>query len=121
MTTTKMFWLRKGEFPAPRYTGMTRQLGVALLFTLCLGLGAASSVFSPPAAAQPAAAATVNINGADVQTLAKGLSGVGQARATEIVRHREAYGPFASIEELTEVKGISTATLEKNRAVITLE
>ena len=65
--------------------------------------------------------ATVNINTADAQTLAANLKGVGEARAMEIVRYREAYGPFASAEELTEVKGIGKSTLDINREVITLE
>ncbi len=63
----------------------------------------------------------VNINTADAQTLAASLKGVGEARALEIVRYREAYGPFASAEELTEVKGIGKSTLDMNRDVITLE
>ena len=67
------------------------------------------------------AASTVNINSADVQTLAASLKGVGESRAMEIVRYRETYGPFASAEELTEVKGIGKSTLDKNRDVITLE
>ncbi len=73
-----------------------------------------------PEAAEPAAA-TVNINAADAQTLAANLKGVGEAKAAEIVRHRETFGPFASAEELTEVKGIGQSTLDMNRNVITLE
>ena len=65
--------------------------------------------------------ARVNINTADAQTLAATLKGVGEVRAMEIVRYREAYGPFASAEELTEVKGIGKSTLDMNREVITLE
>jgi competence protein ComEA len=72
-------------------------------------------------AADKPAATTVNINSADAQTLASALKGVGEARAAEIVRHRETYGPFASAEELTEVKGIGQSTLDMNRDVITLE
>jgi competence protein ComEA len=68
-----------------------------------------------------AEATRVNINTADAKTLAASLKGVGDARAMEIVRHREAYGPFASAEELTEVKGIGKATLEMNLDLITLE
>ncbi|MCB1696829.1 MAG: helix-hairpin-helix domain-containing protein [Pseudomonadales bacterium] len=71
--------------------------------------------------APPAVAATVNINTADAATLAAGLKGVGGARAQEIVRYREAYGPFKSADELTEVKGIGKSTLDDNRARITLE
>ena len=72
------------------------------------------------AAAKPAVT-QVNINTADAQTLAANLKGVGETRAQEIVRYREAYGPFASADELTEVKGIGKSTLDMNRDVITLE
>ena len=93
--------------------------------------GGACRAGSPSAIAQEqktAATATVdagpgrvNINSADAQTLATGLKGVGESRAMEIVRYREAYGPFASIDELAEVKGIGKSTLDSNRDVITLE
>jgi len=85
------------------------------------------AVIAPPQSASadeapaPAAAAQVNINKADAQTLAAGLKGIGQARAQEIVRYRETFGPCASAEELMEVKGIGQSTLNRNRAVITLE
>lgn len=72
-------------------------------------------------AAPATSAAKVNINTADAQALASGLKGVGEARATEIVRYRETYGPFASAEELVEVKGIGKSTLDMNRDVIILE
>lgn len=72
-------------------------------------------------AAPPPAAAVVNINAADATTLASGLRGIGHSRAQEIVRYREAYGPFTSVDELAEVKGIGKSTLDQNRAVITLE
>ncbi|GAB3287693.1 ComEA family DNA-binding protein [Parahaliea aestuarii] len=68
-----------------------------------------------------AAVSAVNINSADAATLAAQLKGVGLSRAEEIVRYREMYGPFKSVEELAEVKGIGPATLDRNRAVITLE
>jgi len=71
-------------------------------------------------AAKPAAE-RVNINTADAQTLAANLKGIGETRAQEIVRYREAYGPFASADELMEVKGIGQSTLDMNRDLITLE
>jgi competence protein ComEA len=108
---------------------------LSLMLLLAAGLLAGGpSVFAQeqkPAAApavapavKPAAkpeAARVNINTADAQTLAANLKGVGETRAMEIVRYREAYGPFASADELTEVKGIGKSTLDMNREVITLE
>ena len=57
----------------------------------------------------------VNINSADMGTLARELNGVGSAKARAIVEYREANGAFASIDELLEVKGIGMAILEKNR------
>ncbi|MEM8561725.1 MAG: ComEA family DNA-binding protein [Pseudomonadota bacterium] len=64
---------------------------------------------------------SVNINTADADAIASTLKGVGNARAQEIVRYREQYGPFVSVDELTDVKGIGKSTLEDNRARITLE
>ena len=75
----------------------------------------------PAEVSPPPAVATVNINKADAATLASSLKGVGNARAQEIVRYRDAYGPFKSVDELTEVKGIGKSTLDDNRARITLE
>lgn len=57
----------------------------------------------------------VDLNGADATTLQKQLSGVGEAKAKAIVAYRDANGPFASVEELLEVKGIGKAILDRNR------
>lgn len=90
-------------------------LAFALFIALSPGVTQAEETEAPPAVTQ------VNINTADATTLAQQLKGVGASRAEEIIRYREAYGPFASVEELSEVKGIGPATLERNRALITLE
>jgi competence protein ComEA len=82
---------------------------------------AAAKVAKQEKSGATAAVTKVNINTADAHTLAASLKGVGEARATEIVRYRETYGPFASAEELTEVKGIGPSTLEMNRDAITVE
>jgi len=102
-----------------------RQFGAAAGLAVALALGAgllssSTAVYAQEGAATPAVT-SVNINSADADALAAGLKGVGQSRAMDIVRYREAYGPFSSIEELTEVKGIGKSTLDNNRAVITLE
>ena len=100
-----------------------RRLGVARAMALAMLLATASLLpsLSLQAAEADAPVTTVNINTADAQALAAGLKGVGESRAMEIVRYREAYGPFSSVEELAEVKGIGQSTLDRNRAVITLE
>ena len=73
---------------------------------------------TPPAELAEASAPGININTASAAELAEALSGVGGARAEAIVRYREQFGPFESIEELGEVSGIGSATIERNRAVI---
>lgn len=60
----------------------------------------------------------VDINSATVDELSKALTGVGAAKAQAIVQYREKHGPFKSADDLTHVKGIGKATLEKNRANI---
>jgi competence protein ComEA len=57
----------------------------------------------------------VNLNTADVETLKRDLSGVGSAKARAIVSYRDNHGPFASVDELLQVKGIGKSLLEKNR------
>ena len=48
------------------------------------------------------------------------LSGVGEVLAARIVADRNANGPFASVEDLTRVKGIGPKILEANRDRLTV-
>jgi competence protein ComEA len=57
----------------------------------------------------------VDLNQADASTLQRELSGIGESKAKAIVAYRESNGPFASVDELLEVKGIGKAILDKNR------
>ena len=57
----------------------------------------------------------LDINTATVEQLADGLKGIGMSKAKAIVKHREAHGPFTSLDELIVVKGIGAATVDKNR------
>lgn len=90
-------------------------------------LAAVESTEPPLAAAQSsntdaaAQAALVNINSADAATLDRELHGIGAVKAQAIVEYREANGPFASVDELLEVKGIGAATLEKNRPKLSIQ
>ncbi|WP_392566367.1 ComEA family DNA-binding protein [Utexia brackfieldae] len=63
--------------------------------------------------------AQVNINSASAQELADKLQGIGLNKAQRIVEYREQYGPFVSIEQLKEVKGIGQSILDKNLDIIT--
>lgn len=56
--------------------------------------------------------AKVNINTADIAQLCT-LSGIGEARAGDIIAYREANGGFQSPEEIMNVSGIKEATFQK--------
>ncbi|NIR27650.1 MAG: hypothetical protein GWN77_11975 [Gammaproteobacteria bacterium] len=58
----------------------------------------------------------VNINTADAGALAENIQGVGVKRAQAIINFREEHGPFKSVDELTQIKGIGLKLVEKNRA-----
>ncbi|MGH8113683.1 MAG: ComEA family DNA-binding protein [Rhodanobacteraceae bacterium] len=71
--------------------------------------------------ALPAFAATpVNINKADAQTIANSLDGIGLAKAEAIVAYRSAQGPFKSVDDVGNVKGVGEKTLTRNREAILL-
>ncbi len=67
-----------------------------------------------PALAEGAHVAPVNINTANAQTLADALSGIGEARALDIVEYRKTHGPFEKPADLARVKGVGQSTVEKN-------
>jgi competence protein ComEA len=83
-------------------------------------------VGAPPRAAVPGgpsppstAAGPVNLNRATAEQL-DALPGIGPATAQAIVEHREANGPFASVDELEDVRGIGPAKLDAIRDLVTL-
>ena len=67
------------------------------------------------------AAGPVNINTADAATLAEALKGVGLERAEAIVTYRETNGPFKNVDDLVQVSGVGQATVDKNRANLTVK
>ena len=75
------------------------------------------SIATPQAVEQSAKAqgAKVDLNRADAATLQRELSGIGKGKAEAIVVYRETNGPFSSVDELLEVKGIGKAILDRNR------
>lgn len=109
--------------PAPALTNVSRwrTLFASLVMAAILGAGLLAGATPALSAEAAPAPTTVNINTADAATLAAVLKGVGESRAIEIVRHRQTYGAFATVDELMEVKGIGRATLDMNREAITLE
>lgn len=73
---------------------------------------------APPAGSSPAApAGPININTATVEQLDT-LPGIGPAIAQRIIDYRAANGPFKSIDEIKNVKGIGDAVFEKIKGMI---
>ncbi len=62
--------------------------------------------------------ASVDINHATAKELTT-LKGIGAKKAQTIVTYKKEHKCFKNIEELAKVKGISTKTLEKNKANLT--
>jgi competence protein ComEA len=110
------------------------KLAITTLFTGLLGLANLSMAAETPAPAKSpqtkestiaanqsaTSAGKINLNTASSSELSL-LKGIGSIKAEAIVRFREEHGPFTRIDDLTAVKGIGQATLEKNRMLVTVE
>ena len=79
-----------------------------------LALISALSLSGGVYAAQP-----VDINSADAQALAGAIKGVGLKRAEAIVTYRDKNGPFATVNDLTNVQGIGEKTVQSSRDNLT--
>jgi len=103
-----------------------------LLASLSFGGTAVAATNGAPAVKPPAEApastdkapvaqvAAVNINTASVEELQHSLKGIGKVKAQAIVDYRASNGPFTTVDQLLEVKGIGKGTLDKNRDKISL-
>jgi len=68
--------------------------------------------------AEPAPVGLLDLNRASAADLEQ-LPGIGPAKAKAIVEHRERYGPFRSVDDLLNVKGIGPKLLERMRPLVT--
>jgi competence ComEA-like helix-hairpin-helix protein len=62
----------------------------------------------------------VNINTAEISELAL-LPGLGPSLAERIVEHRQTNGEFASVDDLSMVKGIGSAIIDRMRPFIVVD
>ncbi len=76
-----------------------------------IGVAPTGEATSPPA--------PVNVNAATAEQLDV-LPGVGPATAAAIVAHRLQHGPFQSVEQLADVRGIGPAKLDALRGLVTM-
>lgn len=81
---------------------------------------AAVAADNPTAASTQQQTQSVNINTADAATLAGTLKGVGLKKAEAIVAYRDEHGPFKSVDDLVNVKGIGEKSLEQFRSYVSL-
>ncbi|WP_271411688.1 ComEA family DNA-binding protein [Pseudomonas sp. Q1-7] len=98
----------------------------SLFFVLCsllLGYNQASLAANaqPVVASAEVQVGKLNINTADEAALQAQMVGIGAAKAKAIVQYREEHGPFSSVDDLLEVKGIGAKTLDKNREKLMVE
>ena len=63
------------------------------------------------------AVSKIDINSASIEELA-GLPGIGELLARDIVAHRETYGAFSSIDDLSNVGGIGQSTIDDLRGKV---
>ena len=97
-------------------------LALALLeqqFPQALLARAGADVPTLAAGAESSLSGVVNLNTATAEELQL-LPGVGESRARAILEVRKTRGSFKSVEELTDVKGIGPAMLEKMRPHLAL-
>lgn len=61
----------------------------------------------------------IDINQADIKTLSL-LKGVGLKKAEAIIKHRDEYGMFISVDDLLNVSGIGEKIIALNKAKLTI-
>lgn len=84
-----------------------------LFFTLFL-------LFSSSVMSAQAPAEKLNINTASAEQIAATMTGIGDNKAKAIVEYRNTKGKFKSINDLENVAGIGSKTVEKNKDKISL-
>ena len=63
--------------------------------------------------------AVININTAGVKELMT-LSGIGEAKASDIISYREEHGPFSDISDIMKIQGIKEGIYHKIKDKITI-
>ena len=102
---------------------MNKKTLIAALLLGCLPLlsqpllAAVKAATKPVATTQVKESGKINLNTASAGELTA-LKGIGEKKAQAIIDHREKQGKFTSVDQLADVSGIGSATLEANRDMI---
>jgi len=62
----------------------------------------------------------IDINSADKEILMT-AKGIGEKRAAAIITYRDENGPFNSIDQLSDIKGISQNIVDDNREILVIK
>jgi comEA protein len=95
-------------------------LMMALLVAVSMAGLSPVSVYAADTAAASTLAETIHLNQATAEEL-QSLPGVGPALSERIVLYRTEHGPFRSVDQLTEVKGVGQTKLAKFKEQLTVD
>ena len=107
----------KVEVPDAEQARLWREQGIGPAGTAVTAGGTAEGAY--PMGAAQTAGSRVNLNTASREELMT-LDGIGETRADAIIRYREMYGGFQTIEDVMNVSGIKEGAFEKIKDSITV-
>ncbi|WP_225918041.1 ComEA family DNA-binding protein [Neiella holothuriorum] len=93
---------------------------IAFTFLSAISVSAADNTAAQTEPVMSESLNKISINHASAELLAERLNGVGDKKAQAIVSYRDDHGPFQSLEQLLDVKGIGPSIIEKNRDFLSL-
>ena len=104
-----------------RFSQLSRSYVTLSLLTFMLVVGFSGMVLADEKHSDDGAMAAqkIDVNTATAEELQQ-VKGIGPKKAEEIVKHRTANGPFKSVDDLANVKGIGEATVKKIKDQITV-
>ena len=107
----------KVEVPDAEQARLWREQGIGPAGTAVTAGGTTEGAY--PMGAAQTAGSRVNLNTASREELMT-LDGIGETRADAIIRYREMYGGFQTIEDVMNVSGIKEGAFEKIKDSITV-
>ena len=107
-----------------RFSQLSRSYVTLSLLTFMLVVGLSGMVLADEKQGETGAMAEpmaepIDVNTATAEQL-QHVKGIGPKKAEEIVNHRDANGPFESVDALADVKGIGEATVKKIKDQVTV-
>lgn len=105
-------WQSAHDQPTKLSIAGSQQLDAGKLLAVLNNSSAQSNQSKTPAVAGTATVRSINLNTATQKEL-ETLPSIGPVTAGRILEYRNAHGPFTSVNQLDNVKGIGPKTLEK--------